>query len=72
MYEHAPELGVRPGRFSFGVAGDSAGANLAACLALRAQETSFPRLDYQILICPVREFNLLDNDVPQSQHTNLG
>ncbi|CAL8471135.1 g10677 [Coccomyxa elongata] len=54
VYDNAAELKLPRGRFTVGVSGDSAGANLAACLTLRARsDAAFPRLQYQILICPV-------------------
>ncbi|HXX90147.1 MAG TPA: alpha/beta hydrolase [Acidimicrobiales bacterium] len=45
----AGALGIDPTRL--GVAGDSAGANLAAALALRARDTGGPALVAQVLVC---------------------
>ncbi|BDA45258.1 Carboxylesterase NlhH [Coccomyxa sp. Obi] len=54
VHDNATELGLPLGRFAVGVAGDSAGANFAACVTLRARSDAvFPRFHYQILICPV-------------------
>lgn len=49
LAEHAASLGGDPARLS--VAGDSAGANLAAGVALRARDEGLP-LTYQLLIYP--------------------
>ncbi|MEV6552689.1 alpha/beta hydrolase [Streptomyces sp. NPDC051597] len=46
----AAELGADPGRLI--VAGESAGANLAAAACLRSREEGGPRPALQILICP--------------------
>lgn len=48
---HAAELGVDPTRLI--VAGDSAGGNLAAVVALRARDEQGPAIAYQLLIYPV-------------------
>jgi len=37
------------------VAGDSAGGNLAAVVALRARDRGGPRISYQLLLCPVTD-----------------
>ena len=50
MARNAGELGIDPARIS--VAGDSAGGNLAAVLALLARDGLAPRLAAQILIYP--------------------
>lgn len=49
LADHAAELGGDPNRLA--VAGDSAGANLAAGVALRARDEQLP-LTYQLLIYP--------------------
>ncbi len=48
--EHAAELGGDPNRIA--VAGDSAGGNLAAVMALRARDEGAPRLAFQLLWYP--------------------
>ncbi len=54
--EHAAELGADNSRLV--VAGDSAGANLAAVVALRARERGGPHIRYQLLLCPVTDHDL--------------
>lgn len=51
LAEHAQEIGARPGTLA--VAGDSAGGNLAAAVALMARDRGGPKLAYQLLIYPV-------------------
>jgi acetyl esterase len=48
--DHAAELGADPERLV--VAGDSAGGNLAAVVALRARDEGGPRIAFQYLIYP--------------------
>lgn len=48
--EHAAGLGGDPSRLA--VAGDSAGANLAAVVAMLARDRNVPALCQQVLICP--------------------
>ena len=50
MAQNTGELGIDPARIS--VAGDSAGGNLAAVLALLARDGLIPRLAAQVLIYP--------------------
>jgi acetyl esterase len=51
------ELGADPDRI--GVHGDSAGANLAAVVALMARDADSPRLRLQSLVYPVADYGLL-------------
>jgi acetyl esterase len=51
---HASELGGDPERVA--VAGDSAGANLAAVVALRARQRGLPKLACQVLIYPITDY----------------
>jgi acetyl esterase len=53
VHDHADELGVDPDRLA--IAGDSAGGNLAAAVALKARDTNGPRVRLQVLIYPVIE-----------------
>ncbi len=48
---HADELGVEPSRIA--VAGDSAGGNLAAVVALMARDRGGPAITFQLLVYPV-------------------
>jgi len=51
--EHARSLGARPGPLA--VAGDSAGGNLAAAVALLARERGGPELALQLLVYPITD-----------------
>ncbi|HEY4266448.1 MAG TPA: alpha/beta hydrolase [Micropepsaceae bacterium] len=53
--QHAPDLGIDPNRLA--IAGDSAGANLAAvtCLLAKANKLT-PHIAFQLLIYPVTHF----------------
>jgi acetyl esterase len=51
----ATSLGIDPTRI--GVAGDSAGANLAAAVTLKARDEAGPALSVQILIYPATQFD---------------
>ena len=54
LHAHAGELGADPGRL--GVHGDSAGANLAAVVALMARDADGPALRLQSLVYPVADY----------------
>jgi acetyl esterase len=57
VHAHANELGADSDRI--GVHGDSAGANLAAVVALMARDTGGPRLRLQSLVYPVADYGLV-------------
>src|SRR6516165_3659897 len=58
---NAQELGADPDRI--GVHGDSAGANLAAVVALMARDVGSPRLRLQSLVYPVADYRVVgDSD----------
>ena len=52
---HAAELGANPMRAA--VAGDSAGANMAAVTALRVRDEGGPPLCGQLLLYPVMDYH---------------
>ncbi|WP_181782043.1 alpha/beta hydrolase [Pseudonocardia pini] len=54
--EHAAELA--PAGVPLVVAGDSAGANIAAVLTLRARDRGGPAIGYQVLVYPVTDCDL--------------
>jgi acetyl esterase len=56
VHRNAESLGADPDRV--GVHGDSAGANLAAVVALLARDAGGPRLRLQSLVYPVADYNL--------------
>ena len=56
VHANAAELGADPGRI--GVHGDSAGANLAAVVALLARDAGSPSLRLQSLVYPVADYGL--------------
>lgn len=56
VHANAAELGADPDRL--GVHGDSAGANLAAVVALMARDAGGPRLRLQSLVYPVGDYTL--------------
>ena len=57
LHRQAPELGVDPDRIA--VAGDSAGANLAAVVALLARDAGGPAIRLQVLVYPIADYNLV-------------
>jgi acetyl esterase len=56
LAEAAATLGADPTRIAVG--GDSAGANLAAVVALMARDAGAPKLAFQVLIYPVGDYSL--------------
>ena len=50
---HAPEFGILPGRVA--ISGDSAGGTLAAIVCQMAKKEGYPRLDFQLLLCPIMD-----------------
>ncbi|QJY47993.1 alpha/beta hydrolase [Pseudonocardia broussonetiae] len=62
--EHAAELGGDPGRIA--TCGDSAGANLAAAVAIAARDRQGPRLAAQLLLYPVTDFNFTTESYEQN------
>jgi acetyl esterase len=62
--EHAAELGGDPERIA--TCGDSAGANLAAAVAIAARDRQGPRLAAQLLIYPVTDFNFTTGSYEQN------
>ena len=56
VHAHANEFGADPNRI--GVHGDSAGANLAAVVALMARDAGSPKLRLQSLVYPVADYAL--------------
>lgn len=59
--EHSAEIGVDGSRLA--VAGDSAGGNLAAVVALRARERGEPNLAFQLLIYPDVDFRRTNESI---------
>ena len=65
VIECAAELGVDPGRVA--VAGDSAGGNLAAVVALMARDRDGPDIAHQLLVYPVTDHTLDYNSYPENE-----
>jgi acetyl esterase len=59
VHANAASLGADPSRI--GVHGDSAGANLAAVVALLARDAGGPELRAQSLVYPIVDYNLVGN-----------
>ena len=59
VHANAKHLGADPDRI--GVHGDSAGANLAAVVALMARDAGGPRLGLQSLVYPVADYRLVSD-----------
>jgi acetyl esterase len=57
VHANAASLGADPGRI--GVHGDSAGANLAAVVALLARDAGSPELRLQSLVYPISDYHLI-------------
>ena len=63
VHEHADELGIDVTRLA--VAGDSAGGNLAAVVALMARDRGGPPLAFQLLVYPV-----IDSTPERTRHAS--
>ena len=64
VFDHARELNINPNEI--GVAGDSAGGNLAAAVSLKARDVNGPQIAFQILIYPAVDYkfdypSMIDN-----------
>ena len=57
LHRHADTLGADKDRIA--VAGDSAGGNLAAVVALLARDAGGPALRLQVLVYPIADYNLV-------------
>lgn len=64
VLERAAELDVDPGRIA--VAGDSAGGNLAAVVALMARDRDGPGIAHQVPIYPVTDHTLAYDSYPEN------
>jgi acetyl esterase/lipase len=58
--QNAARLGIDPGRLC--VAGDSAGGNLAAVVALKSRDENGPPIALQALVYPVTDLSSFDTD----------
>lgn len=68
--DHAAELGIDPARLA--VAGDSAGGNLGAVVALMARDRGGPALAFQLLVYPVIDSSPTRNDRPSRSENAVG
>jgi len=68
--EHAEELGIDLERLA--VAGDSAGGNLTAAVALMARDRGGPALAHQLMIYPVIDSSTSRNDWPSKTANATG
>ncbi|WP_413765326.1 alpha/beta hydrolase [Variovorax sp. Varisp41] len=70
--EHAAQLGADGHRLA--VAGDSAGGNLAAVVALKARDAAGPRIAHQLLIYPDVDFRRINTSIQAyaGQYGNIG
>ncbi len=68
--EHAAELGIDPARLA--VAGDSAGGNLAAAVALVARDRGAPPLRFQLMVYPVLDSSSRRNEYPSKAENATG
>jgi acetyl esterase/lipase len=68
--DHATELGVDASLLA--VAGDSAGGNLTAAVALKARDDGGPPLAYQAMIYPVIDSSGSRNDYPSKTENATG
>jgi acetyl esterase/lipase len=66
----ATELGIDPARLA--VAGDSAGGNLAAVVALMARDRGGPPLAFQLLVYPVIDSSEARNERPSRSENAVG
>jgi len=74
VYEHAEELNIPKNsrrEYLIGVMGDSAGANLAAAVAIKARDSRRYRLTFQALIYPCND-NLLNFESSQRNAQGYG
>lgn len=62
--EHAADLGVDAGRLA--VAGDSAGGNLAAVMAMLARDAGGPPIAFQLLVYPVTDYEFTSRSMEQN------
>jgi len=67
VWDHAAEIGIDARRMA--VAGDSAGGNLAAAVALLARDRGGPRLAFQLLMYPVLDYSF---DTPSYRENATG